>query len=180
MTAMVHANNAYSLRTQLAITRWGKGARYPLCLAALSLWSIEKELRKVGNDIALLKEDLGNAELKSKAQHWLLVYDKLYPVAVAWFKIELDAANIKEFGAYKRLKKNWRNGSSEAHLTNGRKRVLRILELLRDKVIKAAWAKGGAKAGYVEAAFGGERPLSDDVWQGRLTASEIHLHLVAA
>ena len=178
---MVHANNAYSLRTQLAIARWGKGARYPLCLAGISLWSIENELRKVGNEIALLNGGSSSAELrKSKEQHWLLVYDKLYTVAFASFETELDSANVEAFGAYKRLKKLWHNGSSEAPLTDGQKRVLGILELLRDKVIKAAWAKGGAKAGYTEAAFDGDRPLSDDVWQRRLTASEIHSHLVSA
>src|SRR5437016_4406781 len=137
MTEMVHASNAYSLRTQRAIARWGKGARYPLCLAGISLWSIEKELRKVGDDIALLKGDLSSAELRnSKEQYWLLVYDNLYTVAVAQFESALDATNIKEFGAYERLKKQWHNGSGEAQLTNGQKRVLGILGLLRDKVTK--------------------------------------------
>jgi hypothetical protein len=181
MTAMVHANDAYSLRTQLAVARWGKGARHPLCQAATSLWAIEKELRKVGNDIALLKGDLGSAELRQiKEQYWLSVYDNLYTAAATRFETELDTANVEEFGAYKRLKKRWSNGSSEAHLTVRQKRIIGILELLRDKVTKAAWAKGGAKAGYIEAAFGGNRPLSDDAWQRRLTASEIHSHLVAA
>lgn len=180
MTAMVHANNAYSLRTQLAIARWGKGARYPLCQAGLSLWSVEKELRKIGNDIALLDGDPSSSELrKCKEQYWLLIYYNLYTVTLARFEIELDAANIKTFRAYKRLKKRWGNGSGEAHLTDRQKRVIGILELLRDKVIKAARAKGGAKAGYIEAAFGGDRPLSDEVWQERLTGSEIHSHLVA-
>ena len=52
--------------------------------------------------------------------------------------------------------------------------------MLRDKKIKAECAKGGALAGYTEAPFGGDRPLSDDEWQGRLTAREIHSHLAAA
>jgi hypothetical protein len=182
MTAMVHADNAYSLRTQLAIARWGKGARHPLCLAAISLWSIEEELRKISNDIALLKGDVGNAELlrRVKEQYWLLVYNKLHTVALARFESALDVANIKAFRAYKRLKKQCCNGSSEAHLTNGQKRDLGILGLLRDKVIKAAWTKGGYVAGWMEVAFGGDRPLSDESWQGRLTAREVYSHFVAA
>jgi hypothetical protein len=39
--------------------------------------------------------------------------------------------------------------------------------------------KDGAAAGYWEAATGGDRLLSDEVWQGRLTAQELRLHLEA-
>ena len=52
--------------------------------------------------------------------------------------------------------------------------------MLRDKVIKAKFAKGEAVNGYWEAVAGGERALSDEAWQGRLTAREIHSRLVNA
>jgi hypothetical protein len=47
------------------------------------------------------------------------------------------------------------------------------------RVIKATWAKHGAGAGYSEAARGGDRVLSDEIWQGRVTAKEIRSYLEA-
>lgn len=41
-------------------------------------------------------------------------------------------------------------------------------------------AKGGAKAGLLESARGGVRPLSDEALQGLLTAREIQSRLVDA
>jgi hypothetical protein len=40
--------------------------------------------------------------------------------------------------------------------------------------------KGGASDGYTEAAFGGDRALSDEAWAGRLTVREIHSRLMTA
>jgi hypothetical protein len=49
-----------------------------------------------------------------------------------------------------------------------------------DEVIKVTWSKNGAAAGYWEVGAGGNRPLSDESWQGRLTAKEIQSRLVDA
>jgi hypothetical protein len=65
-------------------------------------------------------------------------------------------------------------------MNNGQKRVLGILEMLRDKVVKGTAAKdGGATASYRVYASCGDRPLSDEVWQGRLTVKEMYSHLLA-
>jgi hypothetical protein len=68
----------------------------------------------------------------------------------------------------------------DAGLKEGKARQLETLNMLRAKVIKAAWAKGEASAGYWEALRGGDRPLSDEIWQERLTARAIHSQIVAA
>ena len=82
--------------------------------------------------------------------------------------------------ALSRVQKRWKAFSSGKQLKYGELRELGILQLLQDKKIKAESAKGGAVAAYMEAWFGGDRLLSDDEWQGRLTAREIHSHLAAA
>jgi hypothetical protein len=64
-------------------------------------------------------------------------------------------------------------------LKKGERRELGLLAIHRDKAIKGAWAKGGAVAGWMETAFGADRALSDEVWQGRVTAREAHSHLAA-
>jgi hypothetical protein len=102
-------------------------------------------------------------------------------VASALFESELDVykRDNQAKKALRRTQKRW-----EA-ITNGRPlkasdgRSLGILRMLRDKLIKGAWAKGGPPAGYFEAARAGSRPLSDDALQGRLTAREIHSHIKA-
>jgi len=87
--------------------------------------------------------------------------------------------NTSALRALPRVHKRWKAFSNSARLKHGELRELGILQLLRDKKIRAEQAKGGAVAGYTKAARGGERPLSDDEWQGRLTAREIHSHLTA-
>ena len=52
--------------------------------------------------------------------------------------------------------------------------------MLRNEVSQAAEAKGGLRARYMEAVRGSNRALSDEVWQGRLTAREIQSRLVDA
>ena len=64
-------------------------------------------------------------------------------------------------------------------MSDGQKRVFGILKLLRDKAIRATWAKAGAAAGYWEAGSGGDRPLSDEFWQGRFTVMEFRSGLEA-
>jgi len=103
--------------------------------------------------------------------------------ATAQFDHELLAAkltkNTSALKALSRVKKRWKALSTGARLKHGEQREIGTLQLLQDKKIKAAWAKGGALAGYTEAMDGGDRPLSDDEWQRRLTAREIHSHLEA-
>ena len=82
--------------------------------------------------------------------------------------------------ALSRVQKRWKALSNGKRLKYGELRELGILQQLQDKKIKAEDAKGRAVAAYMEAWFGGDRPLSDDEWQGRLTAREIHSHLAAA
>jgi len=52
--------------------------------------------------------------------------------------------------------------------------------MFRDTVVKQVWAKDGAARGYLEVASGGDRALSDEAWQGLLTAREIQSRLVDA
>lgn len=60
------------------------------------------------------------------------------------------------------------------------RRAIEILKMFRDTVVKQVWAKDGAAAGYWETASGGDRALSDQAWQGLLTAREIQSRLVDA
>ena len=102
------------------------------------------------------------------------------PVLVAPFKREYGAAirtgNIQALRALPRVQKRW--NEKKVCLGNSARRTLEILKMLRDKVVAAAWAKGEARAGYLEAFRGGSRPLSDEVWQGRLTVREIYSRLM--
>jgi hypothetical protein len=102
-----------------------------------------------------------------------------WPAAV--FEREYHAAlcsgDSKACRALQRLRKRWI--ANEASLKDGNARKLETLNMLRDKVTKAAWAKDGGIAGHLEAARGAFRALSDEDWQGRLTAREIHSHIAA-
>jgi hypothetical protein len=75
------------------------------------------------------------------------------------------------------LRKRWL--ANEADLKDGDLRKLETLNLLRDKVIEQKRKIYGLSDGYLEAARGGDRPLSDEEWQERLTARGIHSHIVA-
>jgi hypothetical protein len=113
----------------------------------------------------------------------LAMRDEIRPYLTGQFGHELLAAesakNRSALRALPRVQKRWKALSNGARLKYSELRELGILQMLRNKKIKAEWAKGEALAGYMEAAFGGDRPLSDDEWQGRLTAREIHSHLTA-
>jgi hypothetical protein len=98
------------------------------------------------------------------------------PVLVAYFNREKNdvtrTGDVKARRALLRVQDRW---GKKAFLKDSDRRTLEILGILHSKVIKAVWAtKGEAGAGYLEAVRGGDRPLSDEVWQGRLTVREIH------
>jgi hypothetical protein len=112
-------------------------------------------------------------------------YEHFYPAVLVRFEREYEAISrakdTKATRALKRalqrVKKRWDGG---ARLKDGDVRELGLLQMHRDKVIKAAEAKDGGTAGYLEAARGGDRALSDEAWEGRLTARDIHSRLMAA
>jgi hypothetical protein len=85
----------------------------------------------------------------------------------------LRRGNFNAFNALERIWKRWISGDKESD-----HRALGVLELLRAKAGKAAWHKGGAAAGYTEAALGSDRVLSDVEWP-QLTTRELHSFLVA-
>jgi hypothetical protein len=217
---------ADSLRTQQAISRFGKSARHPLCLAALDLWQLDAELLTRAKEIGVLAEVTSSAKKQKKQARALLdqfykeekqkdaieaaalvrkidehlletqtayqatvklrsIYQEFLPGRVALFECERDAVvrtgGVKASRALQRVRKRWNTNpkANGARLKDGDRRTFEILKMLRDKVINAAWAKDGAIAGYTEAALGGDRLLSDEAWQGRLTAREIHSRLMA-
>jgi hypothetical protein len=145
-----------------------------------------KEKEAIEADVLYHKinEHLLKARKAHEAQVKLLaIYDKLDPHLAGQFERELrDAKHAKDASALKalpRVQKRWEALSNGERLKYSEARELEILQMLRGKTIQAKWATGKALAGYTEAAFGGDRPLSDDEWQGRLTAREIHSHLKA-
>jgi hypothetical protein len=116
---------------------------------------------------------------------YLMLCRELRPVAAALFERENDAVtrtgDVKARRALQRVHKQWSSNPNGARLKDDDRRTLEILKMLRDKVIKAAWAtKDGVGAGYLEAVRGGDRPLSDEVWQGRLMVKEMYSHLLAS
>jgi len=105
------------------------------------------------------------------------------PFLVAQFEREHEAVvrakDKKALRALKLVKQRWPPNLSGkgARSRAGDQRELEILNMLHGKVIKAALAtKDEVGAGYMEA----YRPLSDEVWQGRLTVKEIHSSLMTA
>jgi hypothetical protein len=123
----------------------------------------------------------------SKAENWnraavklRSIFQELHQVAAERFDREWDAAtrakDTKALRALQRVRKRW---NDKAFLVSDRI-TLEIVKMHRDKKIKAAWALDGALAGYMEAAFGGNRALSDEAWQGRLTTREVLSRLVDA
>ena len=73
-------------------------------------------------------------------------YQEVRQWAVALFKREYErvirTGDAKACRALQRLRKRWI--ANEADLKAGDLRKLEMLNMLRDKVIKAEWAKGGA------------------------------------
>jgi hypothetical protein len=126
-----------------------------------------------------------NSAFEASVNLFEIFSEVLLPVALAQFERECDAAaragDIKSLRALQTVKKRWRANPSGkgARLRDGDLRALGLLQMHRDKVIKAAWATAEARAGYLEAARGGNRPLSDEVWSGRFTVKEMYSHLLA-
>jgi len=52
---------ANSFHTQLAIAQFGKSARHPLCLAALSLWRLDEEVSRWSNEVVRAEELVNSA-----------------------------------------------------------------------------------------------------------------------
>jgi hypothetical protein len=109
-------------------------------------------------------------------------YQELRGWLVGRFEHEKDAAlhagDSKARRALQRLRKRW--SANEARLRDGNYRTLEMLNMFRDKVIKAAYAKDGGIGGLLESVRGAHRALSDEAWEGRLTAREIRSQIVAA
>ncbi len=110
------------------------------------------------------------------------IYQELRGVRVARFERECDAVDragdAKARKALQRVRKRWND--KKAFPRDNDRRTLEILKMLRDKASDEAAAKGGVRERYIEAARGGNRALSDEAWQGRLTAREIQSRLVDA
>ena len=141
----------------------------------------EALLQKINEHLPKLQMGYG-----AQVAYCLMLCRELRPVGVALFEREKNyvvrTKDTKALRALKLVKQRWgANPSGKgARLRAGDQRELEILKMLRDRVINAAWAKGEARAGYLEAFRGSDRPLSDEVWQGRLTVKEIHLRLMTA
>ena len=197
---------AHSLRTQQAIARYGKAARHPLCLAALELWRLDAELSKWSKNLVSIEEVLNSAKqmrkkactpaLLRKIDNHLLKSQTRYQAAVKlrsfnqegrrWavelFERERDCVirtgDAKARRALQRVRKRWNEKGT--FLGDSDRRTLEILKMLREEVSDEAWRRGGAIAGYTEAARSGGRALSDKAWQELLTAPEIQSRLVDA
>jgi hypothetical protein len=140
----------------------------------------EKEANQVSALLRKIKTHLLRAEKRYQAAVKVRsFYQEGHRWAVALFERERDAALCAGkkgvLRALGRLRKRWTVG--EAGLKAGNLRELETLSLLRHRVIKAARETRGLRDGYLEAARGGDRPLSDEVWQGRLTNRGIHSHI---
>jgi hypothetical protein len=151
-------------------------------------WFYEKGKQKQANNAAELwnkiKEHLpGIQKAHSASVEFLAVIEEARIQLDAQFNHELLAAkltkNTSALKALPRVKKRWKAVSNGAQLKYGELRKEGILQLLRDKKIKAVWAKGEAVAGYIEALSGCNRRLSDDEWQGRFTVMEFRSGLEA-
>jgi hypothetical protein len=142
---------------------------------------VEALLQKINEYLPKLQTGYG-----AQVAYCLMLCRELRPVAVALFERENDAVvrtkDTKALRALKLVKQRWSANPSGkgARLRAGDQRELEILKMHRDKVIKATLAtKDGVGVGYLEAFRGGDRPLSDEVWQGRFTVKDIHSHLLA-
>jgi hypothetical protein len=144
----------------------------------------QKEKEAIEASVLLLKID--KQQLLMKAQKRYQAALKLLSIHQGWRKWavtrlerESDAVirtgDVKARRALQRVRKRWI--ANKTPWGDSDRRTLEILKILRDEVIKEAWAKGGPAAGYWEAASGGDRALSDEAFKGRLTAREIQSRL---
>jgi hypothetical protein len=143
----------------------------------------QKEVIQVAALLHKVNEHLPKLQkcYQAQAAYCLMLCRELRPVSAALFEREHDAltrtGDVKARRALQRVRKRWNDNKA---FGDSDRRTLEILKMLRDKVINAAWVKGGASDGYTEAAFGGDRALSDEAWAGRLTVREIHSRLMTA
>ena len=145
----------------------------------------EKEVIEAAALVRNINELLPKAQNAHQLQIKLLaIYGEVRRHYDAQFKREsLAADRFKDTSAFKalpRVQRRWGALSNGARLKYSELREFGILQLLRDKKIRAESAKGGVLAEIMEAKFGGNRSLSDDEWQGRLTAREIHSRLMVS
>jgi hypothetical protein len=217
---------ANTLRTQQAIARFGKAARYPVCLAALELSRMDAELSELSKGVAS-REELLNRVKQQKREAGALyrqfckeekekeacqasvlfseigknllevqecyqaavklrsIYQEWHGMAAARFKSECDAVvrakDTKASRALDRVQKRWsvNPNANGVRMKVDDQRAFEILKMLHDQAIKAAFFKNGAIGGYTENVFGGDRLVSDEFWQERLTVRGIHSRLVA-
>jgi hypothetical protein len=124
---------------------------------------------------ALLRKVEANNELQRKC---ISTFREIRLIAEARFAHEsiaaLRARNFDAFKALERASKRWTKPDNPPDY-----RTLEILKFLGDKASKRAWDEGGAAAGYLEAARGPDRKLSDAGWP-QLSARELHARLVSA
>ena len=99
-----------------------------------------------------------------------------------WEAVVRAGHTTKALRALQRTRKRWSANPNAigVHLKDGDPRQLEILNMLQNEAIKAKWSKNGAAAGYWEVGASGNRLLSDESWQERLTAKEIQSRLVDA
>ena len=143
----------------------------------------EKEIKEASALLRQIDKISARAQTCFKANVELLsIYQVFRMSAAASFQREHDDAtrsgNVKALRALQRVQTRWNN--KKAFIGDSDRRTLEILEMLRSEAREVAAAKGGAPAVYWEAATSGKRVLSDEVWQGRLTAREIQARLVDA
>jgi hypothetical protein len=107
-------------------------------------------------------------------------YQKGHQWAVARFERERDAArrtrNVKALRALQRVRKRWSDRKAFPGDTD--RRTLEMLKILDEEVRKSASAKGGATGFLIFLSW--DWALSDEAWQGLLTAREIQSRLVDA
>jgi hypothetical protein len=147
----------------------------------------EKDVIDAAALVQKINEHLKKTERAYQAtvKGFTLWLERPRPLAAAQFAREYDAIvrakDTKAKRALERVHKKWsaNPNADGVRLKDGARRELEILKMLHDQAIKAAFFKDGAIGGYTEAAFGGDRLLSDEFWQGRLTARGIHSRLMA-
>lgn len=135
-------------------------------------------------DDHLLKTE---AAYQAKVDIWTKWFHKLRPLVVARVEREYQAVvrageTTKTLRALQRTRKRWSANPNAigVHLKDGDRRKLEILNTFQDEVVKATWSNNGAAVGYYEIGRAGERALSDEAWQGLLTAREIQSRFVDA
>jgi hypothetical protein len=149
----------------------------------------KEEKEKAACRVSVLFSEIGKNLLKVQECYQAAVklrsiHQKLRGMAVARYEREHDvvvrAKDTKASRALDRVHKRWSGNPNAkgARLKVDDQRTLEILKMLHDRVMKATFWRDGAAAGYWEAGAGGDRPLSDEVWQGRLTVREIHSRLM--